>query len=120
MKKVFSQPSTKDREVVNSVVVQSEPVKSARVEDRLRAPLSLTRVSMTGDSSNYNNNETEEVLAELTEQLEVFPPTKELQGGQAEGRGEVHRVSAEGQQVRRRVLGGHDDEVMEDAEDHIF
>jgi hypothetical protein len=109
MKKVFSQPSTKDREVVNSVVVQSEPVKSARVEDRLRAPLSLTRVTVTGDSSDYDNTETEEVLAELAEQLEVFPPTKKLRGGRSEGCGEVHCEGAEGHQVQGRVLGGQED-----------
>ena len=47
---------------------------SARVEDMSGAPLSLTRYSVTEDSSEYDARE--EVLAELGEQLKFFPPTQ--------------------------------------------
>ena len=66
----------------------------------------------TEDSSGYSIRE--EVLAEqLREQLEVFPPTRELRGGRAEGHDEVHREGAEGHQVQG-VLGGQEEEVSED------
>ena len=94
-------------------------VSVTEVEDRFSAPLSLTRVSVTRDSSEYSTRE--EVLAEqLTEQLEVFPPTRELRGGRAEERGEAHREGAEGQRLQEAVLGGQEDEVSEDAGTHIF
>ena len=84
-----NQPITKNIEVVTSVMVQHEAVKSAmvshvvvkyravksaRVEDMSGAPLSLTRDSLTGDSSKYSNRE--EVLAEPGMRLVVFPPTQ--------------------------------------------
>ena len=140
MTEVVSQPTTMTSKVVIiDNVVQYVAVESARaevedrfsaplsltrvsvteVEDRFSAPLSLTRVSVTRDSSEYSTRE--EVLAEqLTEQLEVFPPTRELRGGRAEERGEAHREGAEGQRLQEAVLGGQEDEVSEDAGTHIF
>ena len=110
---VVSQPTTKSMVVYNNVV-QYVAVKSAgaEVEDRL----GHTRVSGTRDSSGYSIRE--EVLAEqLREQLGVFPPTRELRGGRAEGHDEVHHDGAEGYQVQERVPGRQDEEVSEDAED---
>ena len=119
MTEVVSQPTTMTSKVVIiDDVVQYVAVESARaeVEDRFSAPLSLTRVSVTRDSSEYSIRE--EVLAEqLTEQLEVFPPARELRGGRVEGRGEAHREGAEGQRLQEAVLGGQEDGVSEDPED---
>ena len=56
-----------------------------------------------------DNMEKEEVLVELTEQLGVFPPTRVLRGGQAEGRGEAHREGAEGQGQPGGVQGRQED-----------
>ena len=52
-----------------------------------------------------DNTEKEEVLAELTEQLRVFPPTSGLRGGRAEGRAEAHREGAGGRE-QLGVQGG--------------
>ena len=113
MTEVVSQPTTMTSKVVIiDNVVQYVAVECARaevedrfsaplsltrvsvteVEDRFSAPLSLTRVSVTRDSSEYSTRE--EVLAEqLTEQLEVFPPTRELRGGRVDLRVQgVHRL----------------------------
>ena len=124
MTEVVSQPTTMTSKVVIiNYVVQYVAVESARaevedrfsaplsltrvsvteVEDRFSAPLSLTRVSVTRDSSEYSTRE--EVLAEqLTEQLEVFPPTRELRGGRVDLRVQgVHRLR--GGRVDQRVQG---------------
>ena len=74
VEKVVSQPTTKKIWVVNSVVVQYVAVKSAGVEDMSGVALSLTRDSVTGDSSDYSDRE--EVLAELELKLVIFPPTE--------------------------------------------
>ena len=121
MAEVVSQPTTKVEVVIFDDVVQCEPVKSARVVDREDKRYELVksaRMEDREDSSDYGNGGMEEVLAEqLTEQLEVFPPTRELRGGRVEGRDEVHREGAEGQQVQEGVLGGQEEEVSEDAGD---
>ena len=121
--------------VIIDDVVQYVAVESARaeVEDRFSAPLSLTRVSVTEVEDRFSaplsltwvsvmrDSTREEVLAEqLTEQLDVFPPTRELRGGRAEERGEAHREGAEGQRLQEAVLGGQEHEVSEDAGTHIF
>jgi hypothetical protein len=62
VKKVVSLPTIKNIRVVNSVVVQYVAVKSAVVEDMSGVPLSITRESVTRDSSDYSDRE--EVLAE--------------------------------------------------------
>jgi len=125
MRKVVSQPTTMTSKVVNlDDVVQCEPVKSARVGDKEDSssygqyePVKSARMGDREDSSGYGNGGTEEVLAELTEQLGVFPPARELRGGRVEGRDEVHREGAEGHQVQDGALGGREDEVSEDPED---
>ena len=72
-KEVVSQPAIKKSMVVYNRKAQYT-VLSARVEDMSGAPLSLTRYSVTEDSSEYDARE--EVLAELGEQLKFFPPTQ--------------------------------------------
>ena len=78
------------------VVMEIMAAKYVEEEDMLR-PLSLPKDIVMIRSSNYDNTGTEEVLAELTEQLEVFPPTGVLRGGRAEGHGEAHREREDGQ-----------------------
>ena len=74
-KEAVSQPTTKKSMVVNSRKAQYyEAVLSAREEDMLNTPLSLSMVSVTEDSSEYGGREG--VLAELGEQLKVFPPAQ--------------------------------------------
>ena len=74
VKKVVCLPTIKNIRVVNSVVVQYVAVKSAVVEDMSGVPLSLTRESVTRDSSDYSDRE--EVLAEPEMRLVVFPPAQ--------------------------------------------
>jgi len=70
-----SLPATKSIVVVKSVAEKSEAVKgSVVVEDKSSVPLNLTKNSVTKDSSDYSN--LEEVLAELSQKLGVFPPAQ--------------------------------------------
>jgi hypothetical protein len=104
------------------VVLEIMAAKYVEVEDMLW-PLSLAKDIVMMRSSYYDNTGTEEVLVDLTEQLEVFPPTQrqmkyevteqqeiikkveryfmggwEVRGDRAAGRGEVHcEDRAEGQ-----------------------
>ena len=108
---VVSQPTTK-AEVVNNDMKQAENfIQREKDSENFMAGV-VQYEAETEDSSGYSIRE--EVLAEqLREQLEVFPPTRELRGGRAEGRDEVHREGAEGHQVQG-VLGGQEEEVSED------
>jgi hypothetical protein len=90
--------------VMYSVVMEVVAVEYVEVEDTLM-PLSLTKDSVMMCSCGNDNTKKEEVLAELTEQLRVFPPTSGLRGGLAEGRGEAHREGAGGRE-QLGVQGG--------------
>ena len=68
-----SLPATKSIVVVKSVAEKSEAVKGSVVVES-SAPLNLTENSVTKDSSDYSN--LEEVLAELSQKLGVFPPAQ--------------------------------------------
>ena len=61
--------------VMYCVVLEIMAAKYVEVEDMLW-PLSLAKDIVMMRSSYYDSTGTEEVLAELTEQLEVFPPTQ--------------------------------------------
>jgi hypothetical protein len=90
--------------VMYCVVMEVVAVEYVEVEDTL-SPLSLTKDSVMMCSCDDDNTEKEEVLAELTEQLRVFPPISGLRGGRAEGRGEAHCEGAD-RQGQQGVQGG--------------
>jgi hypothetical protein len=79
------------------VVKEIVAAKYVEVEDTL-SPLILAKDSVMLCSCDGDNTEKEDILAELTVQLRVFPPTSGLRGGRAEGRGEAHREGADGQE----------------------
>jgi hypothetical protein len=70
MYRQVSQPVTTTIMVMYCVVEKYAAVKYVVVEDMLGRPLSLTRDSMKEDSTLYNDNKLEEVLAEQEVMLE--------------------------------------------------
>ena len=104
VKKVVSLPTIMNIRVVNSVVVQYVAVKSAVVEDMSGVPLSLTRESVTRDSSDYSDRE--EVLAKPEMRLVVFPPAqKQKKYEVAEQKGEVEYIVKIGKKDKMVKLG---------------
>ena len=118
MNKAVRQPTTKSIMVVHFLrelsVVYESAVSIARVVDKPRSPLSYTRESEDrGVTRNGEDVTKGEVLAELADQLWVFPPPS--------GEGHELRGGRVGEQAGKLQHGeGHEavgrEEVLEDSD----